>query len=213
MVAPAAAAAAGWTVEEIGAAVGIVGTVGGGVGQFAGSGGTGWNFSGPSGNVHYPKEVGPDRFYGELNQRGGTLVRFFADGGIWNNECLVYFHGIFSMSSDPLVAYHEHAQNHPANRYLEVGFSKGGEELTSGLLSCGLSVYETGVEGPVDDPKLIVHLGGKFDPLGPGDADYGFNVYIDTFGRVSLGQVEINPQNLRITMEGDHVEVYMFQAL
>jgi hypothetical protein len=213
MVAPAAAAAAGWTVQEIGAAVGIAATAGGAVGNASASGGTGWNFAGPSGNVHFPRETGPDRFYGDLNEKGGVLVKFVADGGLWDNDCLVNYHGIFSMTDDAPVAWTDHAPNVPANRFLEVGFSKGGENLTAGLLNCGLSVMETGVHGTNGNPSLVINLAGKFDPVGPGDADFDFFVHLDTHGRVELGTINSAGEHLHITQEGDYVKALLFQTL
>src|SRR5215468_952614 len=100
MVAPAAVAAAGWTIGEIASGVGIVGSVGGAVGQAAASGTSGWNFAGPNGNVHYPSEVGPQLCLGEEKEKGDTLIRFFAHGYVWNNECFVRYHGLFSDSNE-----------------------------------------------------------------------------------------------------------------
>lgn len=212
MVAPAAAAAVGWTIEEVAAGVGILGTVGGGVGQMTASGTSGWNFAAPNENVHYPAEVGPQLFLGDGHQKGGTLIRFFADGYAWNNECFVRFHGLFSDSQEAPMSYSNGDHPHvPANRFMEIGFTKGGEELGSGLLTCALSTYRGGVYGDVDNPFVIVHAAGHFDPLGFGDAEYGFNVYISTFGTVHLGPVDTQTGGIQIREEGGHVEVFLSQ--
>jgi hypothetical protein len=94
---------------------------------------------------------------------------------------------------------------------MEIGFTKGGEELGSGLLTCALSTYTSGVHGNYDNPFVIVHAAGHFDPVGSGDAEYAFNVYISTFGTVHLGEIETQTSNLQITEEGDHIKVYLNQ--
>jgi hypothetical protein len=211
MVAAAAAAAAGWTIEEIAAGVGIVGTVGGGVGQAAASGSSGWNYSGPSSNLLYPTEIGAELFLGDGNNAGGTLIRFFADGYIWNNECFVRFNGLFSNANDTPMCYTN--GNHPtvpANRFIEVGFTKGGEELGSGLLTCGLSSFAH-VHGSAEDPYMILHAAGHFDPVGSGDCEYGFTIYLSTFGTVHLGPIDVQTGNLQIYQDGDHISVYLNQ--
>lgn len=212
MVAQAAAVAAGWTVEEIAAGVGILGTVGGAVGEASASGTSGWNYDGPDGNVHYPAEVGPQLFLGDGHEKGGTLIRFFADGYLWNNECFVRYHGVFSHSNEPPMSYaNGHNPHVPANRFMEIGFTKGGEELTSGLLTCGISTYTSGVHGDIDNPYVMVHAAGHFDPVGSGDAEYGFNVYISTFGTVHLGNVDTQTGSIQIRESGDHIEVFLSQ--
>jgi len=212
MVAPAAALAAGWTIEQVAAGVGIAGTVGGAVGQASASGTSGWNFAGPEGNVHYPAEIGPQMFLGDGNERGGTLIRFFADGYLWNNECVVRFHGLFSDSAEAPMSYaNGEYPNTPANRFLEVGFAKGGEELDSGLLTCALSTYQTGVHGNYDNPFVMVHAAGHFDPVSSGDAEYGFNIYISTFGTVHLGNVDVQTGGIQIREANDHIEVFLDQ--
>ena len=212
MVAPAAAAAAGWTIGEVASAVGIAGTVGGGVGQMAASGTSGWNFAGPSQNVHYPAEVGPQLFLGDGQERGGTLIRFFADGYVWNNECLVRFHGLFSDSHEAPMSYQNgHYPGVPANRFMEIGFNKGGEELGSGLLNCGISTYTAGVHGNYDNPYLIVHAAGHFDPVGSGDTEFGFNMYMSTFGTVHLGHIDTQTGGIHIRESAGHIEVFLDQ--
>jgi hypothetical protein len=211
MVAPAAAAAAGWTIGEIASAVGIAGTVGGAVGQAAATGTSGWNYNGPAGNLLYPKEIGAELFLGDGNQAAGTLIRFFADGYLWNNECFVRFHGLFSNASDPPQCYmnHEHPTI-PANRFIEVGFTKGGEELSSGLLSCGLSSYEH-VHGTAAEPYVILHAAGRFDPVGSGDAEYGFTMYLSTFGTVHLGPVDVQSGGISISEGSQGIDVKLDQ--
>jgi hypothetical protein len=212
MVAAAAAVAAGWTIEQVAAGVGIAGTVGGAVGQAAASGTSGWNFAGPAGNVHYPAEVGPQLFLGDGHERGGTLISFVADGYVWDNECCVRYHGLFSDSSETPMSYTNGGYpGVPANRFLEVGFTKGGEELGSGLLTCGLSTYAAGVHGDYDNPFVIVHAAGHFDPVGSGDAEYGFNLYISTFGTVHLGNIDAQTGGIEITEVDDHVRVRLAQ--
>ena len=211
MVAPAAAAAAGWTIGEIANAVGIAGTVGGAVGSAAASGTSGWNYSGPNGNLLYPKEIGPDLFLGDGNNAGGTLIRFFADGYIWNNECLVRFNGLFSNASDPPQCYLNGPNpDIPANRFIEVGFTKGGEELGSGLLTCGLSSFAH-VEGSAAEPYMILHAAGHFDPVGAGDAEYGFTIYLSTFGTVHLGPIDVQTGSIQIYEDNGHIAVYLNQ--
>lgn len=213
MVAPAAAvAAAGWTIEEIGAGVAIAGSVGGGVKEASASGDSGWNFDGPNGNVRYPAEHPDDLWIGTPNQSGGTFIRFFADGYIWNNECFVYFDGIFSNASDELLclAESEHPQT-PANRWLEVGFSKGGEELGSGLLRCALSTYSSGHGGTAEYPSVIIQVNGRFDPVGTGgEHDFGFTAEIDTFGQVTLGHIS-RQGGLSIEQSGNQIDVKLDQ--
>jgi hypothetical protein len=190
MVAPAAAAAAGWTIEQIAAGVGIAGTVGGGVGSAAASGGSGWNYDGPNANLLYPSEIGAD---------------------LWNNECFVRFHGLFSHSSEPPQCYsnHDHPQV-PVNRFIEVGFTKGGEDLSSGLLSCSLSSFAH-VHGSPEDPYLILYAAGHFDPVGSGDAEYGFWIYLSTFGTVHLGPIEVQTGGISISQNGDEICVKLNQ--
>jgi hypothetical protein len=211
VVLPAAAAAAGWTIEEVAAGVGILGTAGGAVGTAAASGTTGWNFDGPDGNLLYPSEIGADMFLGEGAHLGGTLIRFFADGYIWNNECFVRYHGLFSNANDTPMCYTNH--DHPnivANRFIEVGFNKGGEELSSGLLTCGLSSYAH-VAGSPEDPYVILYAAGHFDPVGSGDAEYGFTLYVSTFGTVHLSSVEVQTGGITVTQEGDQIDVKLNQ--
>ena len=211
MVAPAAAAAAGWTIGEIASAVGIAGTVGGAVGQAAASGTSGWNYVGPAGNLLYPKEIGAELFLGDGNNASGTLIRFFADGYIWNNECLVRFNGLFSNASDPPQCYtNGHYPTTPANRFIEVGFTKGGEELGSGLLSCGLSSFAH-VHGTAAEPYMILHAAGHFDPVGSGDAEFGFTIYLSTFGTVHLGPIDVQTGGLSITQAGNQIDVKLDQ--
>jgi hypothetical protein len=144
-------------------------------------------------------------------QKGGTLIRFFADGYIWNNECFVRFHGLFSNANDPPQCYANGNNPHvPANRFIEVGFTKGGEELSSGLLSCGLSAYAH-MHGSAEDPYLILYAAGHFDPVGSGDAEYGFTIYLSTFGTVHLGGVDVSTGGLQVSQAGDHIDVYLNQ--
>lgn len=211
MVAPAAAVAAGWTISEIAAGIGIVGTVGGGIGSAAASGTSGWNYQGPTSNLLYPKEIGTELFLGDGDNAAGTLIRFFADGYIWNNECFVRFNGLFSNASDPAQCYaNGNYPTIPANRFIEVGFTKGGEELGSGLLTCGLSSFAH-VEGSAEDPYMILHAAGHFDPVGAGDAEYGFTIYLSTFGTVSLGPIDVQTGGVKITEDSGHVSVYLDQ--
>ena len=211
MVAPAAVVAAGWTLEEIGTAVGIAGTVGGGVKDAAASGSSGWNFDGPDEQVHYPAEIGPDLFLGDGYEAGGILIRFFADGYLWNNECLVRYHGLFSHTNEPLVCYSNSDYPHtPANRFMEVGFSKGGEELSNGLLTCGLSVYRH-IHGTADEPYIWMHAAGHFDPVGNGDAEYGFTLYLSSYGTVHLGHIDTQTDDIEITESGNQIEVKIDQ--
>ena len=211
MVAPAALIAAGWTIEEVEAAVGIAGTVAGAGEQAAASGGTGWSFNGPEGHVLYPREIGSDLFIGDGHESGGVLIRFFADGYLWNNECFVRFHGLFSHTNEPLMCYSngDHPQI-PGNRFMEVGFTKGGEELSSGLLSCGLTVYEH-VHGSAEEPYLMMHAAGHFDPVGTGDAEYGFNLYLSTYGTVHLGHVDTQTGGISIQESGNQIDVKLDQ--
>jgi hypothetical protein len=211
MVAPAAVIAAGWTIEEIAAGVGILGTAGGAVGSASAQGGTGWNFDGPDGSVHYPKEIGTELFLGDGHETGGVLIRFFADGYLWNNECFVRFHGLFSHTNEPPMCYaNGNDPLVPANRFMEVGFTKGGEELSSGLLSCGLSVYER-MHGTADEPYLWLHAAGHFDPVGTGDAEYGFTLYLSTYGTVHLGNIDTQTGGISITESGDQIDVKLDQ--
>lgn len=211
MVAPAALIAAGWSIEQVAAGVGIAGTVGGGVGQLSAQGGTGWNFTGPDSHVLYPKELGSELFLGDGHEAGGILIRFFADGYVWNNECLVRFHGLFSHSDEPLMCYaNGDYPQVPANRFMEVGFTKGGEELSSGLLSCALSVYEH-VHGSPEEPYLMMHAAGHFDPVGTGDAEYGFTLYLSTHGTVHLGNIDTQTGGISIQEAGDQIEVKLDQ--
>jgi hypothetical protein len=212
MVAPAAVAAAGWTVEELAAATAIMGTVGGGVKEASAAGGTGWNFDGPEENIHYPLEVGPQLFLGDEHQDSGTLVRFFADGYIWNNECFVYFDGIFSNAQDELLCLAN--SNHPtvpANRFLEVNFTKGGEELSSGLLRCEVSTYTTGVAGTAEYPAILLQVTGQFDPVGTGgENDFSFTATLDTFAQVTLSKVG-RQGNCTIEQAGNQIDVKLDQ--
>lgn len=211
MVAPAAAIAAGWTIEQVAAGVGIAGTVGGAVKEAAASGTSGWIFDGPDSHVHYPAEIGPALFLGDGHEAGGTLIRFFADGYVWNSECFVRFHGIFSRTDEPLMCYSngDYPQT-PANRFMEVGFTKGGEELSSGLLTCGLSVYRH-VYGTAEEPYLWMHAAGHFDPVGLGDCEYGFTLYLSTFGTVHLGSVDTHTGGVSISESGNQVDVTIDQ--
>ena len=68
-----------------------------------------------------------------------------------------------------------------------------------------------GVGGSAEEPYLIAHAAGHFDPVGSGDAEYAFNIYISTFATVHLGQIEKQTGGIQIAEAGGHIDVSLNQ--
>ena len=98
----------------------------------------------------------------------------------------------------------------PANRFLEAKFWQGGEELSYGFLSCGLSVKRS-LAGDAQNPELSMLAFGHFDPVGSGDAEFSFALSLSTHGIVTLQGVHHTTDGLTITQKSDHIEVYLDQ--
>jgi hypothetical protein len=53
----------------------------------------------------------------------------------------------------------------------------------------------------------VFRVGGRFDPTGPGDTQYNFEMIVDTYGNLSFA----NAQSAQAQTEpdGDHIRVWL----
>ena len=201
MVEPIAA-----TTAIIGATMATVGTAN----AVNGAAHTGGGFVVTAQGANYPSEIHDDQLVGErthLTVR--DVIKFHAEGGIWNDDLGVAMGGFASSNNDPIVVY-PNAQHPtiPANRFLNVGFSPGGrsDTLSVGHLDVNIAPYERVME-PAWNPQVVFRVSGRFDPTGPGDTNYNFEMIIDTYGNVSIANAQ--SAQAQIELDGDHIRVWL----
>jgi hypothetical protein len=194
------------TTAIIGAAMATVGTADA-VNTAAHAGG-GFAVTGTGAN--YPKEVGDDWLVGEKHHLAvRDVVKFHAEGGIWNDDMAVSMGGFASSNNDPIVVYPNSGHpTIPANRFLNVAFSPGGrsDTLSVGHLDVNISPYERVME-PAWNPHVVFRVWGRFDPTGPGDTNYYFELIVDTYGNTTLANAQ--SAQAQIEQDGDHVRVWL----
>src|SRR3954453_19668698 len=87
--------------------------------QFGGSG-----FQVSAAVASYPAEL--LNFLPDVNFQSRDVLKFEANGIIWNNYCAVAMHGFFSDTSADLVCLPSISSTVPSNRYVKsLGFSEG----------------------------------------------------------------------------------------
>jgi len=162
--------------------------------------------------ANYPSEIHDDQLVGERTHLPvRDVIKFEAYGWLYTDDLAVSMGGFASSTNDPVVGYPDSQHpNIPANRYLNVHFSPSGnsETLSIGHLDVNISPYER-VMGPADNPTVVFSVHGRWDPAGPGDTNYNFEMMIDTFGNVSLGSA--SSSQAQIALEGNHIKLLMEQ--
>jgi len=157
----------------------------------------------------YPKELGEFLQPGTLVNR--QVLRFVADGYFWDTELGISLRGSFSNNTDELLCF-EDAPGIPSNRYMtNVQFfeSPHSDTVSKSLLDLSITGYDQPYGSP-DNPYLAFSVVGHFDPVGVGDARFAFNLYIDSYGEVSSGEVDCSSQ-LKITDREGYIEIYLNQ--
>ena len=156
--------------------------------------------------IHYPSEVKEEQFVGHQQQIWKNVISFESD--LWwgdNLSCQVQMAGYGSGVTDELVCLPESDNPEvPANRFIKVNFSPSGDALDHSLLTCTIEVL--GVEGDANTPYLSLQVSGRFDPYGSGDTNFSFQMYVDMYGLVTLGNT--NPGDTEITDTGEYIRVY-----
>jgi hypothetical protein len=192
------------TTDAIEAGAAVVGTLQGGASALA-TASAGFVVEDGSG-LHYPSELREELFVGSQQRIWKNVISFESD--LWwgdNLSCQVQMAGYASGVTGDLVCYPDSsAPNVPANRFIRVNFSAGGDALDHSLLTC--TIEALGVEGSAEFPYLSLQVSGRFDPYGSGDTNYSFQMYVDMYGEVSLGAT--NPGETNISLEGDYIRVY-----
>jgi hypothetical protein len=204
MVEPVSAVAA--TTAIIGATMATVGTANA-VNVAAHTGG-GFTVNGTGAN--YPKEIGDDQLVGEKSHlQVRDVIKFHAEGGYWNDDMAVAMGGFASSNNDPIVVYPSSSHpTIPANRFLNVGFGPSGrsDTLSVGHLDVSITPYDRVME-PAWNPQVVFKVTGRFDPTGPGDTNYYFELIVDTYGNVTLANA--SSAQAQIEQDGDHVRVWL----
>jgi hypothetical protein len=194
------------TTAIIGAATATVGTANA-VNTAAHAGG-GFTVSGTGAN--YPSEIHDDLLVGERSHLAvRDVIKFHAEGGYWNDDMAVAMGGFASSNNDPIVVYpHGDHPTIPANRFLNVSFGPSGrsDTLSVGHLDVNVSPYERVME-PAWNPQVVFRVWGRFDPTGPGDTNYYFELVVDTYGNVSMANA--SSAQAQIELDGDHVRVWL----
>jgi hypothetical protein len=199
----------------IAAGTGVIGAVNGTVASI-GSADSGVHVS--HCDVHYPKEFSTDQFAhaGQSVQR--DVVKFHAEGGYWNNDLAVAMTGYVSNDNDALQGWPQSAHpNVPVNRFILLGFDKSSnsEDMSRGLLTVNIELWggaNSIAEGTPEDPWVALHVHGRFDPFGPGDAEYSFKLMVNSFGQIHLESPNITGTHIgpmQIDNMGDHVRVWL----
>ena len=67
------------------------------------------------------------------------------------------------------------------------------------------------MHGTAEEPYLWLHAAGHFDPVGFGDAEYGFTLYLSTHGTVHLGNIDTQTDGISIYESGNQIEVRLDQ--
>jgi len=198
-------------IEAAAAAVGAVHAVAG-----SASGDTGFNVG--ACNVHYPKEFPPSQFAHAGQAVSWDVIKFHAHGGFWDNDLTISASGWLSQDDGPLLVHPVSANPRvPVNRFLLLNLDKSGtsENMSRGLLNVAIAPWGGAgdiAEGTPEDPWVMLRVTGRFDPFGPGDMQYSFQLGINSFGRLSLGHVSYNGDvwdDFSITHQGDHILVYL----
>ena len=182
------------------------------------SGSSGFNVG--RSTAHYPMQFTTNQFAHAGHVVDWDVVKFHADGYIWNNDLAIQASGYISHDSGPLVGRPDSsAPTVPVNRFivLELGKSGRSEDMSSGLLNVNMGPWggdNAMAEGTPDDPWIALHVSGRFDPVGPGDMEFSFKLNISSFGQISVDQVSHQGSEgwlAQIYHNGDHVLVNLIQ--
>jgi hypothetical protein len=171
---------------------------------------TGGGFIVSATGLNYPHEITDQQLVGARSElHGRVVIKFHAEGGYWNDDLAIGMGGFVSNNNDPIVVYPTGTNpTVPANRFANLHFFATGtsDVLSTGHLDVTITPYERVLE-PAWDPKFVFHVGGRFDPTGPGDTNYSFTMYVDTYGNVSMA--DASSTQAHITDEGDYILVAM----
>jgi hypothetical protein len=164
--------------------------------------------------ANYPREIQDDQLVGERTHLPvRDVIKFKANGWIYDDDLAVSMGGFASSTRDPVVGYAEGPHpNIPANRFVNVHFAPGGrsDTLSIGHLDVTITPYERVME-PADNPKILFNVSGRWDPAGPGDSNYSFEMMIDCYGNVSLGSA--SSSQAEISCDGSCIQLYMDQVI
>jgi len=194
------------TTAIIGAASATIGTANT-VNTYAHNGG---GFSLTSAGINYPHEITDEHFVGARSElHGRVVIKFHAEGGYWNDDIAIGMGGFVSANNDPIVVYPSSSNpTVPANRFANLHFFQTGtsDVLSVGHLDVTITPYERVIE-PAWNPQFVFHVGGRFDPTGPGDTNYSFTMYVDTYGNVAVA--DASSSQAHIDLDGDHIRVWL----
>lgn len=157
----------------------------------------------------YPKEL--KEFLRPKTMVNREILKFVASGYIWDTELGISMRGSFSDNTDELVCFDD-TPGIPSNRYMtNVQFfeSPHSDTVSKSLLDLAITGYEQPYGSP-DNPYLAFSVVGHFDPVGVGDERFAFNLYIDSYGNVSSGEVDCS-SGLSITDKDGYIEIYLNQ--
>ena len=169
-------------------------------------------------HVHYPKEFPADQFAHGGQVVGWDIMKFVADGYLWNNYLTVYASGYLSNDNSELLGRpgtdHPHT---PVNRFMILTFDKSGtsENMSGGLLNLNIEPWAGDAqiaEGNAHDPWLALKVHGRFDPRGFGDKQFSFKLGINSFGSLHLsGETHSGSGSMSFENKGDHILVTLDQ--
>jgi hypothetical protein len=157
----------------------------------------------------YPKELRDFLRSGTLVNR--EVMKFVSDGYIWDTELGVSMRGSFSNNNSDLVCFDDNP-GIPSNRFMtNVQFfeSPHSDTVSKSLLDIAITAYDQPYGNP-DNPHLAFSVVGHFDPVGVGDERFAFNLYVDSYGQVSAGEID-SSSGLEITTEDGYVQIFLNQ--
>jgi hypothetical protein len=182
------------------------------------NGETGFHVS--ASHIHYPKEFPANQFAHAGQSVRWDIMRFEANGVMWDNQLVVAASGYVSNDRDEPVGWADSENpNIAVNRFVILQFTKSGnsENLSSGLLTVNISPWGGNAvelaEGDGEDPWVALLVHGRFDPVGEGDVQYDFKLMINTLAQVSVSDVNWNGtgEAFDVMTEGDQVVVTLTQ--
>jgi hypothetical protein len=157
----------------------------------------------------YPKELQGFLDEGSLVNR--EVLKFKADGYVWDTDLGIGMRGSFSDNNDELMCF-EDLPGIASNRFMtDVTFyeSAHSDTVSRSLLKITVRAIDR-PEDPPESPSLVFFVSGRFDPVGIGDERFSFYLHVDTYGGVRTTEPDCS-SGLRLTDAGDHIEIYLNQ--